>query len=286
MKRRTTVGAADELGMSQPAVSNAIKKAEAELGFPLFDRVMNRLLPTEEAKLLFAESEPLFHLYEAFRHRTAQIGAGRIGQLTVAVTSELSESLVPRVLRRFLTQHPEVRVAIEVLPLQGVLDLVETSAADIGLVMAAPSRPGLSIDPLAELPFVVACPAAHRLTGLRSAGPEDLMGESLISAPSSGAIPAMLHNCFHAAGVAYDPAISMRFMNLAVRCVAQDVGLAMVDLLTASSNQSGEVAYVRFEPRLTIEVQAVAISGRPMPRLAERFVRYVRQETAAVISAL
>ena len=60
MRYRTTTGAAEELGMSQPAVSNAIRLAEAKLGFALFDRISNRLIPTSEAKMLFDDAEPLF----------------------------------------------------------------------------------------------------------------------------------------------------------------------------------------------------------------------------------
>ncbi len=52
MRLRTTVGAAREIGMSQPSVSNAIKSMESHLGFPLFHRVNNRLMPTEEARSL------------------------------------------------------------------------------------------------------------------------------------------------------------------------------------------------------------------------------------------
>ena len=48
----TTVRAAHELGLSQPAVSNAIKHLESQVGFPLFERVNNRLFPTAEARML------------------------------------------------------------------------------------------------------------------------------------------------------------------------------------------------------------------------------------------
>src|ERR1700738_1654762 len=60
MRTRSTVAAAQNLGMSQPAVSNAIKHAESALGFLLFDRVNKRMIPTQEAQILLAEAEPLF----------------------------------------------------------------------------------------------------------------------------------------------------------------------------------------------------------------------------------
>ena len=52
IRHRTTVAAADELALSQPAVSNALKTMEAQAGFALFERVNNRLFPTTEAMAL------------------------------------------------------------------------------------------------------------------------------------------------------------------------------------------------------------------------------------------
>ncbi len=60
---QTTVGAAEALAISQPAVSNAIRQIESQLGIPLFDRVGNRLVPTDEAREVMRGSEPIFSLY-------------------------------------------------------------------------------------------------------------------------------------------------------------------------------------------------------------------------------
>ncbi len=58
-RSRTTVAAAFELGISQPAVSNTIKHLEDNLGFSLFDRIGNRLVPTAEGKAVYQDVQPL-----------------------------------------------------------------------------------------------------------------------------------------------------------------------------------------------------------------------------------
>ena len=70
---RTTVGAAEQLGMSQPSISNTIRHIETVLGFPLFERQSNRLIPTEEALILLEESEPLFLLRDAVNQRAGDL---------------------------------------------------------------------------------------------------------------------------------------------------------------------------------------------------------------------
>ena len=59
IRHRTTVAAAQDLALSQPAISNALKTMEAQAGFALFSRVNNRLFPTAEALALHEDSETL-----------------------------------------------------------------------------------------------------------------------------------------------------------------------------------------------------------------------------------
>lgn len=60
MEHGTTTDAAEHLGVSQPAVSNCVRSLEKQLGLLLFERAGRQLRPTEEAHLLYAESQPIF----------------------------------------------------------------------------------------------------------------------------------------------------------------------------------------------------------------------------------
>src|SRR5260370_35951855 len=95
------VGAARDLAMSQPAVSNAIKNAESALGFLLFERINKRLIPTQEAQILLAEAEPLFLMQDLVNQTAAHLRSGRKGRMRIVATSELSETLLPQAVARF-----------------------------------------------------------------------------------------------------------------------------------------------------------------------------------------
>jgi DNA-binding transcriptional LysR family regulator len=277
MRRRTTTGAAHELGMSQPAVSNAIKHAESQLGYLLFDRLNSRLVPTREAEILFRESEVLFQLYEAFRRKTTDLATGRTGRITVLVTAELSESLMPRVLRRFAERHPDVRVHIDVLSLDGVLDGVETGLGDVGFAMAPLTRPGLDYEQLNEMELYCACPADHAIAQLPFVTPADLRDQRLILAPLTGGIHNMVQAAFNNAAVRLEPQIELRFMNVAARCVEGGLGVALVDSLTAASHYEG-VVFLPFLPKLPLQVWSIVVGDRPPSRLAKRFIQHARDE--------
>lgn len=59
--------AAHILHVSQPSVSKALMHAESQIGFPLFKRTAGRLIPTEEAHVLFEEVRPIFERLETLR---------------------------------------------------------------------------------------------------------------------------------------------------------------------------------------------------------------------------
>src|SRR3546814_14404224 len=92
MQSHTTIGAARSLQISQPAVSSAIRQLESQIGFPLFDRIGNRLSATEEAKILFRESESIFLLSKSMSQTEADLKDERLGQLRIVATPPLGPS--------------------------------------------------------------------------------------------------------------------------------------------------------------------------------------------------
>ncbi|WP_373355941.1 LysR family transcriptional regulator [Pseudoroseicyclus sp. CXY001] len=286
MRRRTTVGAASELGMSQPAVSNAIKHMESQLGCALFDRIAGRLVPTREAEMLFEESDLLFAVYEGFRRRTQDIGAGNAGRLTILATAELSESLVPKALACFSRRHSNVQIEIEVATLDGLLDAIDSGLGDIGFAMSPLSRSGLDFEVIHEMEMVLVCPADDDLAALPVVSPEDLRDRPLIVAPRVGHIHAMVQRAFEEAGVPFRSRIEARFQNVALHCVKQGLGVAVLDSLTAQALLPEGLVLRPFRPALPLNVYSITASHRPISRLASRYVSAARDVLAAVPGSL
>ncbi len=133
---QTTVGAAEALAISQPAVSNAIRQIESQLGMPLFDRVGNRLVPTDEAREVMRGSEPIFSLYRAFSEKLKDLRDTRTGSLRVLSTPALANALVPRALKSFLVARPDMRVFFDVRRTPGVVEGVESGFVDVGFSLS------------------------------------------------------------------------------------------------------------------------------------------------------
>src|SRR5882757_11021823 len=285
MRTRSTIGAARDLGMSQPAVSNAIKNAESALGFLLFDRANKRMIPTQEAQILLAEAEPLFLMQDLISQTAAHLRAGRKGRMRIVATSELSESLLPQVVARFSRDHGGVDISLETQRLDDLLEYVETGIVDIGFAMEPHPRPTLDYLPLAQLDMVCACPADSPLTQLSFVSPTDLRDMPLINARTSSRISSLIQEAFRRSAVNFAPAIDVRFMNVAGHFVEEGLGVTIMDELTASSKRYSRLKSVPFKPNIQVTVCAIASSERMQQRLTQSLIKHAREEIAARVAA-
>ncbi len=133
MKAGTVSRAAEILGVTQPGVSRLVAGLEKSLGFALFDRVRNRVVPTPEGRTFFEEVEANFRGMDRLRASAARIRDYGAGQLRVATLSALSSSIVPNAVLRFRNLRPDATVTLMVLSSRDVRDGVASGIYDIGL---------------------------------------------------------------------------------------------------------------------------------------------------------
>jgi DNA-binding transcriptional LysR family regulator len=125
--------AAEQLSLTQPAVTVLLRELEAKLGVRLFDRTTRSVRRTEAAGEAIAYAERALAELEAMGASMAELAGKRRGRLRVAATSTVAQTLLPQALRRYLDTYPDIQVAIEdVAPTQFVETLL-AERADLGL---------------------------------------------------------------------------------------------------------------------------------------------------------
>lgn len=272
--------------MSQSAVSNAIKHMELQLGFKLFERVRNRLVPTEEAKVMLEEAEPLFMHQQAVIQRAADLKAGRIGRVRIAATAELSESMLPAVVARFVDSHPAVHLFLDTRQINGVLDAVETGLADIGFGMEVHERQTLVLKPIAELTMVCMCRMDSPLAMLPFVSPADFGHHTLVAPQMDNNIGVRLAETFGKADAAYDPMVQVRYLNIAARLAQNNCGATIVDELTAASGYYPDLAIRPFQPYIRLALSAALPRHRLPSRLANQFLQTFQDEAQLQLAAV
>lgn len=270
---RTTVGAAERLGMSQPSISNTIRHIESILGFALFERVSNRLSPTDETLILLEEAEPLFLMRDAVNQRAQDLRRGQIGRVRIASTAELTEAVLPRVIANFARQYPQVQISLETRPLDSVLQQVEHGLSDVAFVLSAYSRHALEYETIDKLRAVCLCAEDSPLAQLECIGPADLLEHPLVGPAVSNRVGLMIAESFRKSGLEYRPTIETRFMNAASRIVQEGWGVALVDELSAFTSLGPGLSARPFCPELMFDLTAVLPKTKNPSRQTRAFIK-------------
>lgn len=126
--------AADELYISQPAVSKTVKKLEDSLSVSLFIRSSRGVRLTDEGKLLFDHVDSALSSLtegESLLKRNREL---EVGHLHIGVSTTLCKYLMLPYLQRFTEKNPHIQVTIDCLSSSDTASLLEENRLDIGLI--------------------------------------------------------------------------------------------------------------------------------------------------------
>jgi DNA-binding transcriptional LysR family regulator len=272
----TTVGAARELGLSQPAVSNAIKHLESQLGFPLFERINNRLFPTQEARALYQDSEPIFSMHAALESKVQDLRENKAGQIRIIATPPLGYGAIPVALQRFLAKRPKVRVAFDVRRLEDVTENVETGVSELGFVLGIGDHPALHTEPVHESRMVCVVAKGHALARRKSVSPADLAAYPFIALERGTRLGTMVRGAFEAVAMPFQFAVEVRYCHTACVLAASRIGVTVVDPFSPEASGKQGLVVIPFEPVTPVKAYVVRSRTRPLSRLAEEFLREVK----------
>ena len=215
------------LRTSQPTLSRALARVEAELGARLFERVPDGVRPTPVGDLAIAAARELTARYEQLLADLATQLDPDTGVVRLAFLDSMATSLVPRVLRSFHEHAPRVRVLLRQEPAHEIATDLGSGAADLAITSALPAGP-FAWHPLQEERLVLVVPPTHRLRDRRRVAVHELADEELVTTPLGFGHRSLVDALFRDAGVA--PTVSFESQDLATieGLVAAGLGVAIV----------------------------------------------------------
>ncbi|MBY4675424.1 LysR family transcriptional regulator [Marinobacterium arenosum] len=187
--------AAEELGLTQPAVSAQVRQLESALGEPLFEYIGKRLYRTQAGDALALATRNIFSELERLQMEIAELAGQVRGELRLAAVST-AQYVVPRLLKGFLDLHPQINVRMRVVNRAQALDRLAANTDDLVIMGMVPQDRSLTFMPFLDNEMVAVVPADHRL--LDEATPDVkafLDGGLILREPGSGTRLALEAYC-------------------------------------------------------------------------------------------
>jgi DNA-binding transcriptional LysR family regulator len=159
--------AAEQLGISQPPLSQQIQALEEELGGRLFERTNRRVALSEVGRLFLPEARQVLAQLEQAVAVARRAQRGELGELKVGFTSSAPfTSTIPRAIRAFRQACPEVHLDLRELSSRGVAEAVHEGRLQVGVLRPLAPLPEelVALELFAE-PLVVVLPVGHPLAG-------------------------------------------------------------------------------------------------------------------------
>jgi DNA-binding transcriptional LysR family regulator len=168
--------AAEELYLSQPAVSMQIKQLEQNVGMPLFEQVGKQLHLTEAGREMLHyslsitsqinEMDEVFNAMKGLEH----------GHLNISVVST-ANYFMPQLLAKFIQAHPKIQVSLSVANRDAVIKQLTENVADLAIMGQPPDGTEMRAAAFLKNPLVVIAAPAHPLAALKKIQPWQLANE-------------------------------------------------------------------------------------------------------------
>lgn len=280
--------AAQRLHMSQPPLTQAVRRLERNVGVRLLERSRNAVSLTAGGQVFLEDAKRMLDRMQGMIEAARRAAEGARGRLRISFVPSAALGLVPLVVAEFRRRYPDVALELYSDTTTTQLDSLRAGRTDVGIVVP-PLRDAtdIRVTPLCRERLVVVVPAAHKFGASRFIRLEQLADEPFVLFPLSQGpafLSAILLACRRAG---FFPRVVQESpqMHMIVTLVACGIGVSLVPAAMAAV-QRANVSYLdirgRFKPQY--ELAAASLKQAENPVLA-RFLS-VGQEVARRARAL
>jgi|GEM_PF-709735 len=276
MATNSLTAAARHLGVSQPNLSIAIKRLEDQLGIALFGRIGGKLVPTQEAQLIFEEVERVHPQAEMLSDSIYSIARGNASTFRFGATPSIGMRLIPKALRRLQLAGAAGTYYCDSLPQRDIRDYLLFGRGTCVATIARIDDPVIETTAIAEAGLVCVMPADHRLAGRTSISPAELSEETLISFGSTTTHGLYIDETYRRSGAVRTTAVYVHFVEAALSFVAEGIGVTILDAFSAIDCATAGMAAVPIANSVSVSAYVHTSRLRPRPTTVESLIMALR----------
>ena len=274
---RSFSAAARRLHRTQPAISQAVRRIEDELGERLFDRSSRDGTLTEAGRLLQDYAQRLLGLASEAETAVRELQQVRRGRVIIGANEAAVHSLLPHV-EKFTAAHPNVVVDVRRVPSRQIANAVLDRSIDFGVLTFQPADRGVQTIPLGGDDLVLLTSPKHPLAGRRRVTLEEVGRQVVIAHNDPSPTRDRVLRAYERKQTSINIQISLPSLDGIKRAVEMGIGVALLPRRCALTEIArGHLVATRVpELGATRTVRLVFRRTGERSRAAEAFLEVVR----------
>lgn len=276
--------AAQELHLSQPAVSMQVKQLEENLGLPLFEQLGKKIYLTDAGREFFNYSQEISRLLDEAEEIIETLKGIRRGRLAVSVAST-ANYFATRLLADFYHQHDGITISLDVTNRRGLLDQLINNETDLVIMGRPPEELDLVTEPFMDNPLVVIAPPDHPLSRGKDIPIEALQQETFVVRESGSGTRIAMERFFSEQGVHLTTGMEMTSNEAIKQAVEAGLGLGIVSIHTLTLElETGRLAILDAHSfPILRHWYIVHRQGKRLSPAAQAFRQYVLTEGPSIM---
>lgn len=273
--------AAEELLVTQSALSRRIKKLENSLGASLLDRTTRSVCVSKLGREFLPQAERIVNDFHGSLDDISEIVKVRRGIVSFSCNMTISDTLLPDILERFRTAYPNIQIRVYEDSSPQAIEKVLSGQSELALAQLSEEHPDLEFTALIDDQFVIACHRSHPMSKLSSTTWEEIKDQHFVLLRSESGTRKILQKHL---GSKYDiisKDMQVGHFHSQLGLVGKGIGIAAIPSLVRLSRKDLDLATIPVsKPTIRRKLGIVTYRGRALSPAAEE----LRKVAAEVMS--
>ena len=284
----TFAGAADQLNISQPSLSQYIKKIEHELGVELFDRTGGMVCLTDAGKIYIDAGRKVLAIEHRMHGQLADLAEHKCGTLVIGTSPYRSASMMPIVAKQFQELYPGMHMIIEEMTTQELTEATEHGQFDLCLTMLPINDRLFQYEKIAEEELILVVPKGYLAFETCSVPnrkypaieAEALDKQAFVMIQSGQFMQRALENLAIDYGITLKTAAVVKSLEAQISMVRAGVGMALLPSGIERFCSSDEVRFYSLKQSLPKREVVVMWQKNRQLNVAEKALLRIMKETS------
>ena len=272
--------AAAKVRVAQPSLSQQIRKLEAEMGQPLFDRLPRSVVLTEAGRCLLDYARQILASIGDARRCLDELKGKIAGDVAVAAIPTIAPYVLPQLVVTFQKHYPDVTLHIVEDVTAGITQRIESGELDVALASTCKQSPTLRRDHLGNEPLLALVPEGHPLAKQAVVSFEDLKSQRFLLLHEMHCLSQQVHHLLESRRLLPEVALAGSQLSTIANMVAAGIGLSIVPQMMVKHHATPGCVSLPFAP--PVPERELNVLSNPL-RFQSKAAAAFRQEAFATL---